>query len=264
MRIRKTWHDPHPHPCVDVVGAVVSIQREGYLKQTSGLSCRTLQIGEPWTSVSPIACYAECMIRYPDSCQSVVYNSHTQNCTPGSVVFGPITRITTAIPYATSADVIFYARQPIPSCNGTDNFKIYDICGTSDCLYVSTEMADNFTVAESRCDQMNSRLVVRNTRARFSLMWYTARSSNFHDAYIGLTDLAEEGKFVWVNGEDLSSEQYQYVWVPGEPGNYYWWEGGENCAQMNFGRWPVFVGVNDAKCSTPAHYICERRAPGGS
>ncbi|GFR95975.1 CD209 antigen [Elysia marginata] len=244
-----------------VVG-VVSIQREGYLRQATGQECQTLQIGEPWASVSPIACYAECMIRYPDSCQSVVYNSHTQNCTPGSVAFGPITNITAAIPDATSADVIFYTRQPIPPCNETDSFKIYDVCGTSDCLHVSPELADNYTVAKSRCDQMNSRLVVANTKARFSLMWYTAKSYNFYDAYIGLNDFAEEGTFVWINGEPLSSEQYQYVWVPGEPSNYYWWEGGEQCVQVNFGWWPDYVGVNDVKCSISGHYICERTALG--
>ncbi|GFS25312.1 C-type lectin domain family 4 member M [Elysia marginata] len=198
------------------------------------------------------------MIRYPDSCQSVVYNSHTQNCRPGSVAFGPITRITTAIPDATSADVIFYVRQPIPPCDETDNFKIYDVCGTSDCLYVSTEMVDNYTIAESRCDQMNSWLFVANTKARFSLLWYTVDKYINYNTYIGLTDLDEEGTFVWVNGEDLSSEQYQYVWVPNEPSNYYWWEGGEHCVEVDFIQYPGFMGLNDARCWEIRHYICER------
>ncbi|GFS25308.1 CD209 antigen [Elysia marginata] len=242
------------YTCIFPAVGVVSIQREAYLTQATGQECQTLQIGEPWTSVSPIACYAECMIRYPDSCQSVVYNSHTQNCRPGSVAFGPIQRITTSIPETGSTDGVFYARQPIPPCNKTDNFTIYDVCGTSACMHLSTSKANSYSTAKNICSLMNSKLYVGNTRAKFSTFWYTAKKYMNADILIGLNDITTEGNFVWENGESLSYEQSQYIWIISEPSG----TGDEDCADARQLDWPGVFGLNDAKCSEPKHYICER------
>ena len=112
--------------------------RQAYLTQATGLECQTLEIGDPWTSGSPLQCYLQCMVRHPDTCQSVVYNHVTQQCTPGSIAFGPLKSITRSIPGIDPHDMIFYARQPVPLCNtSSGDFVLYDVCGTYACLHLS-------------------------------------------------------------------------------------------------------------------------------
>ena len=166
-----------------------------------------MQLGESWISHSPITCQRECMSRYSENCQSVVYNSQTRNCTPGSIAFGPIEKVATSIPETGSSDKLYYMRQPIPSCNTSNSFALYDVCGTSACLYLSTSRANNFGNARTLCRQMNSRLFVGTTMAKFSLFWYTTKTYINANTLIGLQDFKVEGNFVWENGEPLSDEQ---------------------------------------------------------
>ncbi|KAK3765318.1 hypothetical protein RRG08_006353 [Elysia crispata] len=37
-----------------------------------------------------VECYRECAVRFPDSCQSIVYTTDNQSCTPGSAAFRPL------------------------------------------------------------------------------------------------------------------------------------------------------------------------------
>ncbi|KAK3771506.1 hypothetical protein RRG08_053004 [Elysia crispata] len=60
---------------------------------------------------------------------------------------------------------------------------------------------------------MNSRLIVGNTMAKFSMFWYTTKTYMNVNSYIGLQDIDVEGNFVWENGEPLSDEQFQYIWL---------------------------------------------------
>ncbi|KAK3764487.1 hypothetical protein RRG08_055652 [Elysia crispata] len=236
-----------------VLGASSEV-RQFFLKQASGQDCQTLQLGESWISQSPITCQRECMSRYSENCQSVVYNSQTGNCTPGSIAFGPIFYVTTSIPETGPSETLYYMRQPIPPCNTSNNFSLYDVCGTSGCLYLSTSEA-NYTDARTICSQMNSRLFVGNTMAKFSLFWYTSKTYMKVTTYIGLGDNDVEGKYVWENGEPLSSEQYQYVWFHRQPDNYL---GDQDCAIAQHANWPTRFGLDDAFCYQGFHYVCER------
>ena len=232
-------------------------QRESYLTQsTGGYDCQTLQIGEPWTSGSPVECYAECMVRFPDSCQSIVYNAATKNCRPGSVAFGLLKTIDTSIPGTGSVnEIIYFARQPVPPCDSTEGFALYDVCGTTACLYLSTDKTV-YSSAVANCSQLDARLFVANTMIRFSLFWHVSLHYLGDDTLLGLTDIAEEGKFVWANGEPLSSEQDKYIWAPGMPNNR---GGNEHCAQARHGGWSGtdLFGLNDNECWWLEHYICE-------
>jgi len=71
--------------------------------------------------------------------------------------------------------------------------------------------------------------------------------------WIGLTDTAVEGVFMWVNGDPLTYTN----WLPGEPNN----EGGaENYGEMNWGapgKW------NDATNLPPGRGIVEFPEPSG-
>jgi cysteine-rich repeat protein len=73
-----------------------------------------------------------------------------------------------------------------------------------------------------------------------------------NDVWIGANDLAEEGTFVWSNGETDEPEPWKDGGEPnnGDPMNP------ENCVEV----WPD--GLNDQKCQEPRAYVCERHPPG--
>ncbi|KAK3764482.1 hypothetical protein RRG08_055647 [Elysia crispata] len=237
-----------------VLGASSEV-RQFFLKQVSGQDCQTLQLGESWTSHSPITCQRESLSLYSENCQSVVYNSQTRMCTPGSIAFGPLDRVTTSIPESSLSDKLYFVRQPIPPCNTSNNFALYDVCGTSACLYFSTSKAENYSDARTLCSQMNSSLFVGNTMAKFSLLWHTSKTYMNADTFIGLQDIDVEGNFVWENGEPLSYEQKQYIWLPKQPDNK---RSRQDCAVT----WPSFnsqiQGLDDERCNIKRHFICER------
>ena len=236
-----------------VLGANSEV-RQFVLKQASAEDCQTLQIGESWISHSPITCHRECVSRHWENCQAVVYNSETRNCTPGSIAFGIIKKVKTSIPESGSSDTLYYVRQPIPPCNTTNNFALYDVCGTSACLYMSTSRADNFNHARTICSQMDSRLFVGNTMAKYTLFMYASKTYiNVYGCYIGLKHIDAIGQFIWENGEPLSDEQNQYIWRPGEPNSE-----GQDCADAKHTNWPRNFGLFDATCGKPGHYVCER------
>ena len=241
--------------CLLLVLGASSEVRQFFLKQASGQDCQTLQLGESWISQSPITCQRECMSRYSENCQAVVYNGQIGNCRPGSIAFGPIEKVTTSIPESGSSDKLYYVRQPIPPCNTSNNFALYDVCGTSACLYLSTSVADNYSHARLLCSQMNSRLFVGNTMAKFSMFWYTTKTYMNVNTYIGLQDIDVEGNFVWENGEPLSDEQYQYIWLPEEPNNI---GGDQNCAVIQHAMYPENFGIDDDQCYWKNYYVCER------
>ncbi|MEE9440233.1 MAG: HYR domain-containing protein [Saprospiraceae bacterium] len=64
-------------------------------------------------------------------------------------------------------------------------------------------------------------------------------------AYIGLNDIAEEGTFVWSNGETSAFTN----WGSGQPNNY---NNDQDCVVMNCGG-----GWNDEYCNVPHEYIME-------
>jgi hypothetical protein len=67
------------------------------------------------------------------------------------------------------------------------------------------------------------------------------------DVWIGLSDLATEGTFVWVDGRPLVYRN----WMPNEPNDAL---GQEDCVYARSGQ-----GWNDADCDVPRSYLCGRR-----
>lgn len=64
-------------------------------------------------------------------------------------------------------------------------------------------------------------------------------------AWIGLSDIEEEGKWKWVDGTEVGGGGF---WQPGEPNS----EGHEDCAESHSnGKW------NDVPCSLRKSWICE-------
>ena len=227
--------------------------REVYLKQTTGQECQTLQIGGSWLSPSALECYMKCMFLYPDTCHSVVYNTDNQMCKPGSVAFGPLENVDTSIPVTGSNDMIFYTKQPIPPCDTNGNFALYDVCGTTACLYLSSSQA-KYHDAISICNGMNSTIFLGNTLARFSVFWYVSLNYLNKNTWMGLTDLAVEDSFVWENGEPLSDQMARWIWRPGYPNK---WSPHEDCVEARHADWPGIYGLNDEECFMEIWYMCE-------
>ncbi|RUS89950.1 hypothetical protein EGW08_002302 [Elysia chlorotica] len=237
-----------------VVAGASSNTRGIVLRQTNYLECQTRQIGESWIAPSIFTCAFRCT--NTENCQAVVFNEASGLCRLGSVAFGPLAMVTDAIPETSSLDKIYYMKQPAPPCDTANNFAIYDKCGASACLYLSTSNSKGYDDAKTDCSQMNSRLFVGNTIAKYSLFWYVSKYIIKEDTYIGLNDIEEEGTFVWENGEPLSAEQNLYIWNQNQPSNG---GSGEDCAEANHGDWGDFAkALNDEKCYVSQSYICER------
>ncbi|KAK3795915.1 hypothetical protein RRG08_066011 [Elysia crispata] len=236
-----------PTACCDI--------RQAYMKQTTGQECQTLQIGESWSSGSALECYRECAVRFPDSCQSIVYTTDNQSCTPGSAAFRPLENVDTSIPVTGSNGMIFYKQQPIPPCNTNGSFSLYNVCGTTACLYLSSSVAD-YHEAVSICSGMNSRMFFGNTLARFSVFWEISLKYLKDQTWIGLNDLDDEDTYVWENGEPLSDQMAQWVFRPGYP-NDYTGRNDEDCAEARHRSWPGIYGLNDAICWYKKLYMCE-------
>ena len=224
------------------------------LTRSSGAQCQTLPLGSQWTAVSPIECILLCTARFPDTCQSVVYNADTQSCTPGSTAFGRIETLPSAIPSVSSNHIVYYLSQPVPTCNTDLGFALYDVCGTSACLSLSAHEL-NYTAAVAACEGMGSTIFIGDTEARFSLFWYVSLNFINSDTWIGLTDIDLEGHFVWENGNSLSTWQENYLWRRfDQPDN----DGGdEHCVEARHYHWPGQFGLNDFHCYLVNYFICE-------
>ncbi|GFR64327.1 CD209 antigen-like [Elysia marginata] len=223
------------------------------LKKATGLDCQTLPLGEAWTSPSPAECFIKCSVRFPNLCQSVVYNDVTKNCVPGSVAFGPLETLDTSIPKLGSGDSIYYAKQPVPSCNTAGPFNLYEVCGVTACLYLSPIRA-TYQNALAACSSMNSNIFLGNTAARFSVFWYISLNHNPDNTWFTVKDTAREGTFVWENGDPVTVEQSRMIWRPGYPNA---WSADEDCTEARHKDWPGIYGLNDEECYNQKRYMCE-------
>ncbi|GFS19777.1 CD209 antigen [Elysia marginata] len=232
---------------------VYCLEREAFLTLANGVECHTQQLGEAWTSGSHAACSVECMVRYPETCQSILYNVDTKTCTPGAVAFAPVPRVNTSIPVANSRDLFYYSSQPVPPCNtSSGDFALYELCGTTVCLNLVFEKA-SFYDARANCTSMDSRLFIANSLVRFSVFWHVSLTHFNWYTWLGLTDLTTEGVFVWDHGEPLSAEQDKYIWSDGQPDNH----GDEDCIIARHLRSGLGNGINDDDCWRKRYYICE-------
>uniref|UniRef100_A0A3B3TRS9 C-type lectin domain-containing protein n=1 Tax=Poecilia latipinna TaxID=48699 RepID=A0A3B3TRS9_9TELE len=126
------------------------------------------------------------------------------------------------------------------------------------CYHFST---DQFSWAESRrsCREAGAELVKVDSRELYHL---TGKMKSFQDMFwIGLTDSAEEGRWVWMDGSDLS-ESVQF-WSQNEPDN---WTAenpaGENCVRMGMEGGRPMNNWYDKDCGAAQRRICQKRNSG--
>lgn len=104
------------------------------------------------------------------------------------------------------------------------------------CLTAATQAA-----AQTSCVALGGHLAVLESAQE--AQWLNSQMGG-QSYWIGLTDIAAEGKFVWVNGAPLTYTN----WAPGEPNN----ANNEDCVQTvgNY-QW------NDIGCTVTLAYMCE-------
>ena len=180
--------------------------------------------------------------RYGSRCQTILYNSDTGLCTPGSFLksgtFG-------AALAPTSIEGDLFA----PSvCDTSDGFTYVTSASASACIKVS-----NFTLtyfdAYAHCLKLGAHLYVADTWEKFNLLPLG------NDFTLGLTDIALEGKMVWQNtGEEIAHAFKVVFFSQGEPSNGY---GIEDCVAATVG--PTSRVANDVPCDLDRFkFVCER------
>ncbi|XP_060721458.1 CD209 antigen-like protein C isoform X2 [Tachysurus vachellii] len=104
--------------------------------------------------------------------------------------------------------------------------------------------------AREECRSKGADLVIINSREEqvYISKMFTG------EAWIGLHDTVQEGKWMWVDGTEVTTE----FWWTGEPNDY---DGKEDCAATGskFAKAELTTWA-DYSCETDLHAICEKRA----
>jgi cysteine-rich repeat protein len=131
-------------------------------------------------------------------------------------------------------------------CDGQDEFEDP---ATKHC-YRYAKVGKNWMDASSDCQGWNGDLAALSTTTE--QLFIAMRGFNA-TVWIGGTDAAMEGTWVWTNGETWTKPAE--AWAKGEPSNS--GPGGENCLEIR----PDNVTWNDDGCWKPFYFLCER-SPG--
>ncbi|KAL4223837.1 CD209 antigen-like protein [Mactra antiquata] len=112
------------------------------------------------------------------------------------------------------------------------------------CYHFSSTQMD-WSGAKVMCEAMTGQLVEIDTTDENYYLGQHVKSTG-RSYWIALTDITEEGIWMWMNSHTKPSF---YTWEPNEPNN----GGNENCVDMHpNGLW------NDAPCHVIHYFICEK------
>ena len=101
-----------------------------------------------------------------------------------------------------------------------------------------------WSAAQTECEAFESLLVTIHSREENNFVWSLIPSGNF-DIWMGGSDVASEGSWVWKDGQAWGLFT---SWKTGEPNNL----GNEDCLLMydESGNW------NDLSCTATRAYVC--------
>ncbi|KAL4660372.1 hepatic lectin-like [Arapaima gigas] len=119
----------------------------------------------------------------------------------------------------------------------------------SSCYLVSFKRV-SWHEAENSCNQLGAHLMVVNDEDEQVFIYMT---NLLVDLWIGLVERGEEGNWTWVDGTNFNTTPH--FWEKDQPDNWHEVENGEDCGQLHHGMY-----WNDADCSAPFSYICEKEA----
>jgi cysteine-rich repeat protein len=132
---------------------------------------------------------------------------------------------------------------------------VVDCIGTKDPItfhcYQFMGMQASWSSAETSCVGFGGHLATITSQPEYDVVLGVAIQGG-ESAWIGASDAASEGDFVWTTGEPWVFE----AWGPNEP------DGGasQNCVLLWRDRNWIF---NDFDCGIPSSYVCEWDPAGG-
>ncbi|XP_066283027.1 brevican core protein-like [Branchiostoma lanceolatum] len=132
-----------------------------------------------------------------------------------------------------------------------DAFKFGNKC------YKFPNLQASFKLARTICQRESGRLAIAKDAAINNFIAKKARGissgHNYRTVFIGLTDIDEEGKFIWEDGTQLSARDYRN-WLMGWPDN---WrkepQSDEDCAIIN----SLNHMWTDVRCELQHGFVCE-------
>nr|AZS54111.1 lectin precursor 4 [Ruditapes philippinarum] len=120
----------------------------------------------------------------------------------------------------------------------------------SSCYHFSHDI-ETWAGADYMCNKMGGKLLEIETAAENAVLTPIIDSMQ-RNYWIGLSDVQEEGVWLWMTSNTKLSTTKFSNWLPGEPNNA---NGNENCAAITHatnGKW------NDWHCNGDAFYACEQ------
>uniref|UniRef100_A0A3B1IIQ7 C-type lectin domain-containing protein n=1 Tax=Astyanax mexicanus TaxID=7994 RepID=A0A3B1IIQ7_ASTMX len=116
-------------------------------------------------------------------------------------------------------------------------------------LYYLTMNKKTWSGSRDECKQKGANLVIINSREEQEFINKTFLST---EAWLGLTDIANEGDFRWVDGSSVTIQ----FWWPGEPNH---WGGNENCAITGvwYSKSDILTWA-DYPCGHVTYGLCEK------
>ncbi|KAK3703496.1 hypothetical protein RRG08_002114 [Elysia crispata] len=221
--------------------SAASLERQQIFTKVTSSSLGSDRLGQAWTDQSLAGCGLRCKEKYGSRCQTFMYNSNTGLCTPGSFLKSGTFGAALA-PSAAVGDLF----APF-SCDTSDGFT-HVISGTLAACIMASNFSLNYPEAHALCLHLGAHLFVSRSMQRFNLLPPMIKY------VIGLTDIAEEGKFVWQdNGETIIESFKTSLFNSGEPNDIR----GEDCVNVRVtGSNHI---ANDYPCDTFKHrFVCER------
>ncbi|KAK7887209.1 hypothetical protein WMY93_026830 [Mugilogobius chulae] len=110
-----------------------------------------------------------------------------------------------------------------------------------ECFYISPKgVTKAWALSKKDCESRGGHLVTVKNWSKLELLIMFRE-----EAWIGLSDKAKEGTWMWEDGTHFNESD---LWMEGEPNDA---EGKEDCAHLSTG------GLNDILCRRAFPYICE-------
>ncbi|XP_078607085.1 uncharacterized protein LOC144879470 [Branchiostoma floridae x Branchiostoma japonicum] len=132
---------------------------------------------------------------------------------------------------------------------------LYTVGFKDRCFRLSTNKA-NFRRAKTICEREGGRLAVLQDEETDLFIRKKIRKLPYERTlryWIGLSDVQEEGTFVWTDGTELTASDYTH-WRPGNPDNAVVGDG-EDCVEI---RQELDYMWNDVDCRKKRHFVCEK------
>ncbi|XP_055881330.1 brevican core protein-like isoform X2 [Biomphalaria glabrata] len=212
--------------------------------QRAGDFCWPIRLNTTWTSTSRVECAIRCLQSYKDNCKCFVYSRETSLCTPCS-------GLTANLTYFTDDGDVYL----VDSCSLYPDFSYHNYSSGTATVYAAF-YSNNLTYAqaEDTCRCMKAQLFVAKSWEKFLV--FASMADSALEYWIGLDDRAQEGNFVWADGQEINSSLESMMFATDQPDNGDY--GPENCVYKLKSGADENPVLNDGFCDLHLPYVCEK------